>query len=90
MLKIRVRYTRVEVQADVVAATLRLMQPIPHGNVRDIGIGHIVPGTLFVRQGQLVEEISVNNNDVLVLDDHANNVMITVNEATELLNEYIG
>lgn len=33
MLKIRVRYTRVEVEADVVAATLRLMHPIQNGNV---------------------------------------------------------
>lgn len=37
MLKIRVRYTRVEVEADVVAATLRLMHPIQTAMFKTLG-----------------------------------------------------
>lgn len=89
ILKIRVRYNRVEAQADVVQATLRLTEPLQIHNV-DVGASRIVPGTMFVRLGELVEVVSVNGVNVILRDDNGVHSTISINEANVLLNDYIG
>jgi hypothetical protein len=89
-LKIRVRYSRVEAQANVVATTLRLMQPVENHNVRNARISHVAPGTMFIRLGELVQVVSVNGNNVVIIDDNAEHSTIELNEAIQLLEDYIG
>ena len=76
-----------EAQADAVHATLRLTQPL---QVRNNQVSRIVPGTMFVRLGELVHVASIDGNNVEVIDDNGLRSSIDVNEATQLLDDYIG
>lgn len=91
MLKIRVRYTRVEAQADVVFTTLNLTQrPLVNPNDRVIIATHIIPGTFFVRLGELVQVVSVDGNEVVITDDYGEHLTIELAEASQLLKDYLG
>jgi hypothetical protein len=87
LLKVRVRYSRVEAHADKVRETLRLTDPL---EIRNGRVTEISPGTMFVRQGELVEVVSIDGNNVLISDDNGMHSTITVNEAIQLFDEYIG
>ncbi len=87
ILKIRVRYSRVEAQADAVRATLRLIQPL---QVRNVQVSIIVPGTMFVSLGELVQVASIDGYSVVATDDNGLCSLIDINEANQLLDDYIG
>ncbi len=57
-----------EAQADAVhAMLLRLMQPL---QVHNNQVSRIVPGTMFVRLGELVNVASIDGINVVVPDDN--------------------
>jgi hypothetical protein len=75
-----------------VAVTLNLnnVRLPPRDEVQhDLAIA-VEPGTVFIREGTLVEVIGVNGNDVVVLeDDTLNQYVIDINEAAQLISNYL-
>ncbi len=62
----------------------------PHNEGQhDLAIA-VEPGTFFMREGTLVEVISINGNDVVVLEDETlNQYVIGINEAAQLISNYL-
>jgi hypothetical protein len=50
----------------------------------------VIPGTFFMRDGVLLEVISVNENDVIIREsDSLNEYAIRLNEAAQLIHDYL-
>jgi hypothetical protein len=50
---------------------------------------NVTPGTLFVRDGSLLEVILVNEDNVTVRDDSFNEYVIRLDEAAHLIDDYL-
>jgi hypothetical protein len=94
LLKIRIRYRKVDAHMPVVALTLNIgrVEPINIDLVQpNRWLQHIRPGTYFAtRDGQMVSVVRVEGNTVYgVLDDSETEVSYDINEAASLLQNYI-
>ena len=92
-LKIRVRYSRVEAENDLISRTLGL-NPNQLINPNDRPVGQqstitIMPGDFFIRFGELVQVVAVNGSEVIVSDDNGEQSNISINEAKCLLEDYL-
>jgi hypothetical protein len=94
VLKIPARYSHCLAQSDVVANTLRqgcgnLLQP--RDQIPNNLVSSIVPGTFFMREGVLLEVISINGNNVIVEEAEGNSYRFSldINDAAQLINNYI-
>jgi hypothetical protein len=94
MLKIRVRYSKVNAERPIIASTLNLNASKLNRNRivnNRLWVQHIVPGTYFARAGEMVQVARVHGDSVFVTpDDSGNEEVININEAAELLAAYIG
>jgi hypothetical protein len=101
-LKIRARYSRFLAQSEEVAATLNLnnrqlqqRDNVPPVQLNDVAdrqrwLQLIEPGTMFMREGLLVEVLRVEGDAVVIQDETSfNEYIIDRNEAGELLQLYI-
>jgi hypothetical protein len=92
VLKICVRYSRVVAQSEVVKATLKLgvLEIAAHRMVEVAdNFDMVLPGTFFVRDGSLLEEILVNEHNITVHDSELlQEFRISLNEAAELIEDY--
>ncbi len=93
MLKIRVRYSKVDAERPIVASTLHLNASQLNRNCiinNRLCVQHIVPGTYFAKVGEMVQVARVHGDTVVVIpDDSSNEEVININETTELLRAYI-
>jgi hypothetical protein len=94
LLKIRVRYRKVDAHLPVVASTLKMDQLEVHNvNAAPLNrwVRHIKPGTYFATQdGHMVSVIRLEGRTVYgVLDGCATEVQYDINEAAALLQAYI-
>jgi hypothetical protein len=75
----------------VVFTTLNLTQrPLVNPNERVIIAMHIIPGTFFVRLGELFQVVSVDGNEVVISDDYGEHLTIEPAEASQLLKDCLG
>jgi hypothetical protein len=89
LLRIRVCYSRILAQSSCVRETLIFDNnnaiPAHHRDENPI----VIPGTFFMRDGALLEVISVNENDVIVHEsDSLKEYAIGLNEAAQLIDDY--
>jgi hypothetical protein len=84
-----VRYTRILAQNDLVKETLNVGPlPMREAIMDQINL-NVIPGTLFVRDGSLLEVILVNEDNVTVRDDSFNEYVIRLDEAAHLIDDYL-
>jgi hypothetical protein len=84
-----VRYTRILAQNDLVKETLNVGPlPMREAIMDQINL-NVTPGTLFVRDGSLLEVILVNEDNVTVRDDSFNEYVIRLDEAAHLIDDYL-
>jgi DUF971 family protein len=89
LLKVRVRFGRFLAQADIVQAQLRVLSPLPNLIANEEYQNTVFPGTVFVRHGVHVKVISVDQQNVVICYDDGQHTSIIINEAIELIDEYI-
>jgi hypothetical protein len=90
-MKIRAHYSKFLAQNEAVGAALRLNFGELPQCVALMQMLNVEPGTLFMYEGSLVEVVSVNENNVLVrVDDTFDQFNITLNEAAEFIQSYLG
>ncbi len=83
------RYTRILAQNDLVKETLNVGPlPMREAIMDQINL-NVIPGTLFVRDGSLLEVILVNEDNVTVRDDSFNEYVIRLDEAAHLIDDYL-
>lgn len=83
------RYTRILAQNDLVKETLNVGPlPMREAIMDQINL-NVTPGTLFVRDGSLLEVILVNEDNVTVRDDSFNEYVIRLDEAAHLIDDYL-
>jgi hypothetical protein len=104
ILKIRLRYCKLDAQVPIVLSTLQLNQTrvnrtvAPHHTVNSeeptnnvlLWVQHVRPGVYFVRDKELLEVVRVDGKTVVVHNDDNIEDIININEAAELLRAYIG
>jgi hypothetical protein len=91
-LKIRVRYSRFLVQNNTVLATLQVQnEQLPiRLQQNDWDLICVTPGTLFIRNGIVVEVVRVNRDNVVIREETSwNEVAISHNEAANLIDDYL-
>ncbi len=92
LLKIRVRYSRFLVESNCVSETLQLSNPVHHrvekqNHLNDVCV---IPGTFFMTEGAVVEEIAVNGNVVTVQEDETlNEYNMSLHKAARLISDYL-
>jgi hypothetical protein len=92
-LKIRARYTCCCSHSNDIAPTLREifgnLPPRPQENPNLLTC--VVVGTFFMREDVLLEVLAIDGNNVLVAEaeDSANQFNLNLNEAAQLINDYI-
>ena len=90
-MKIRAHNSKFLAQNEAVGAALRLNFGELPQCVALMQMLNVEPGTLFMYEGSLVEVVSVNENNVLVrVDDTFDQFNITLNEAAEFIQSYLG
>jgi hypothetical protein len=90
-LKIRAHYGKFLAQNEAVGAALCMNSAELLQHVTRINICNVVTGTFFMHQGSLVEVVSLNDNNVLVrVDKTLDEYYISLNEAAELIESYLG
>jgi len=98
-MKIRVRYCSKDAHLPVVLSSLRLnVQDLPrtlnnsNDDIINIWAQHVKPGICFsLLSGDIVQVISVVDDNVIVVpDDSEIQQCLTLREAAELLQSYIG
>ncbi len=90
-MKIRAHYSKFLAQNEAVGAALRLnFGELPQRDA-PLQMLKVELGTLFLYENSLVEVVSVNENNELVrVGDTFDQFNITLNEATELIQSYLG
>jgi hypothetical protein len=91
-LKIRVRYSRFLAQNNTVLATLQVQnEQLPiRLQQNDWDLNCVTPGTLFIRNGIVVEVVRVNQDNVVIREETSQNeVTISHNEAANLIDDYL-
>jgi hypothetical protein len=91
-LKIRVHYSRFLAQNNTVLATLQVLHeqlPVrPQQNNWDLNC--VTPGTVFIRNGLVVEVVRVNENSIVIHEELSlNEFLISHNEAANLIDDYL-
>ncbi len=76
-------------ECDLVSSTLGLNHVIEL-NANNIPLINVTPGDFFTRDGNLVEVVSVNGNEVVVIDELGQQYHIDLDEARNLLQQYMG
>jgi hypothetical protein len=91
LLRIRVRYSRVLAQSDAVKATLNIGPLQMREAPADEGVNNfdVIPGTFFMRDEVLLEVILVNEGFVTARDNLFNEYIIGLDEAANLIDEYL-
>jgi hypothetical protein len=90
-MKIRTHYSKFLAQNEAVGVALRLNFGALPQRVTTNCVQNIEPGTLFIYEGTLVEVILANETNVLVrADETLNEFYISLNEAIELIQSYLG
>jgi hypothetical protein len=85
-LRIRVQYSRVEAESDIVRSEVQLNQSVLMILDNQPGMApKVVPGVFFIRNENLVQVMSVNGHDVVVSDNNSVQYNISLNEARHLM-----
>ena len=87
-LKIRVRYSRVLAECHLVSSTLGLDHFIEL-DANNLPLTNVTAGDFFTRDGNLLEVVSVNGNEVVVIDELEQQYHLDLDEARRLLQQYI-
>ncbi len=87
-LKIRVRYSRVLVECNLVSSTLGLDRVIEL-DANNLPLTNVIPGDFFTRDGNLLEVVSVTGNEVVIIDELEQQYHLDLDEARTLLQQYI-
>jgi hypothetical protein len=86
----------VDAQRPIVLSTLNLNRQnlVARSQVTNnasLWIPHIKPGTYFERNGVIVEVITVEGDSIVAIEEDTNEeILLSLNQAAELLKAYIG